>query len=492
MASNIISSFLSQWFGDFTKKELFKFIKLGIIFCLIIGIYWSLRALKDSIFQEMVGAEYQPYAKMISLFLLLPVVMIYSKLVDNFSRKQVFYILSIIYGVATILFSLIMIWNGIGVKVITPSLWNIIAWVWYVFVESFGSIVVALFWAFATEITPPESGKRGFSLVVMIGQIGGMLIPLLSLTYIMGEWKLLNSGTIIMLFGVAIFLIIPLVWYFLKTTPSELLTGFSPSTKAILDKDEAANALSKGLEDKKDKQNTGFMQGLKLVIYNPYLLSIFFIIFFYETIATVIEYHFKLMTKAQIPNVNLRTIYLSEYGIYANLGTFLCLLFGINNITRRLGVTTALSAVPIFVAIAVAIFKFHSSLSALFWIMVCAKALNYALNGPAMKQLYIPLTDEARYKSQAWIETFGSRGSKGIGSTISALHKPLVIKVNGVGWTNFDKVRKLFYGATDLGSSWHIAITSYLFFGICGLWFFLALYLGRSYQKAVDKNEVVC
>ena len=45
------------------------------------------------------------------------------------------------------------------------------------FVESFGSLIVALFWAFATDITSPESGKKGFSLVVMIGQIGGILGP---------------------------------------------------------------------------------------------------------------------------------------------------------------------------------------------------------------------------------------------------------------------------------------------------------------------------
>ena len=33
--------------------------------------------------------------------------------------------------------------------------------------------------------------------------------------------------------------------------------------------------------------------------------------------------------------------------------------------------------------------------------MVGSKAINYALNGPALKQLYIPTTTDVRFKAQA-------------------------------------------------------------------------------------------
>ena len=36
-------------FGDFDKEELKKFLLLGLIFGLIIGIYWTLRPMKDAI-----------------------------------------------------------------------------------------------------------------------------------------------------------------------------------------------------------------------------------------------------------------------------------------------------------------------------------------------------------------------------------------------------------------------------------------------------------
>ncbi len=37
-------------FGEFEKEELKKFLHMGLIFALMIGAYWTLKPLKDSIF----------------------------------------------------------------------------------------------------------------------------------------------------------------------------------------------------------------------------------------------------------------------------------------------------------------------------------------------------------------------------------------------------------------------------------------------------------
>ena len=47
--------------------------------------------------------------------------------------------------------------------------------------------------------------------------------------------------------------------------------------------------------------------------------------------------------------------------------------------------------------------------------MVFSKGLNYALNQPSKEQLYIPTTPETKYKVKAFMEMFGSRGSKAVG-----------------------------------------------------------------------------
>ncbi len=49
-----------QWicrfnFGNFEKDEFKKFLRMGAIFALMIGVYWTLRPLKDAVFIQLVG-----------------------------------------------------------------------------------------------------------------------------------------------------------------------------------------------------------------------------------------------------------------------------------------------------------------------------------------------------------------------------------------------------------------------------------------------------
>ena len=140
-------------------------------------------------------------------------------------------------------------------------------YVWYLFVESFGSLAVALFWAFATDTTKPPSAKKGFPLVVTIGQMGGIIFPfsIAGLPYRLG----FETDTLsIMILGIIILLIIPLFRSFLIRTPKHLMTSFKGKTEVHHDND----------------QEPGFFEGLKLVGAHKYLIGIFCVNFFYEFI----------------------------------------------------------------------------------------------------------------------------------------------------------------------------------------------------------------
>ncbi len=457
-------------FGDFDKEELKKFLLLGLIFGLIIGIYWTLRPMKDALFQDIVGATWQPRAKWLSLLVVFPLVIIYSKLVEMLPRHVLFYVLSLAYGITTLVIVWFMFDPNIGLANVTASPSRILGWVWYVFVESFGSLVVALFWAFATDITTADSAKKGFSLVVMIGQIGGFTAPAIFCKIPL--WLNVSNAYTVLICGILMFCIIPLVMFFMASVPKDQMKGFQE-------------------QGHKDEVEPGFMEGLKLMLSQPYLLGILGIIMFYEVIVTVFDYYFKIMVDSQILDKQLKSAYLGDYAVYANLATFLCLIFGISNIQRRLGLTTSLTLMPLIVGLAVVVFKFYTAIRPLFWLMVASKAINYALNSPSMKQLYIPTTKDVRYKSQAWIESFGSRGSKATGSAINDLHKN-ALATNGPEWSDYAFQRANMFGPKDTGTFWHIALSSYLFFGIIALWVVVALYLGRTYQKHVDEGKVVC
>ncbi len=457
-----------QWvcrfnFGTFEREEFKKFLRMGLIFALIIGAYWTLRPLKDSIFIHLVGKYQLPFAKTISVIALLPLVMFYTKLIEKTSREKMLIILPCFYGIAILLMSLLMFFLQASSEQLARGSFlgslstQAIGYFWYLFVESFGSLMVALFWAFAADTTEPSHAKRGFPLVVAIGQIGGILFPY-GIGGLPHRLKLLTDSLSIFLLGLFILCIIPMIRYFLKKTPKDLLQAFHGGNEKTVEK----------------KQEPGFLEGLKLLVKNRYLLCIFASNFIYEVAVTIFDFNFKLAAGSVYSGVALSN-YLSIYGSIVNVISLSCLLLGISNITRFLGIKTALSLMPIIVGFALFGFVTLDSLSFLFGLMVGSKAINYALNGPALKQLYIPTTPDVKFKAQAWIETFGSRSSKQAGSIFNMSLSPLQ---NTFGML--------------VGRSYYLTLSLILCAPLLVLWFIVALFLGNSFKKAVRDNKTIC
>lgn len=458
-----------QWlfrpiFGDFEREEFKKFLRMGLIFAFIIGCYWTMRVLKDSVFINLVGKDMIPWAKTASLVFLFPLVIFYTKLLDKYSRENIFYTLAAFYGILTLTFGTLLL---LGVQAPAAEIaartglafygTKVFGYLWYVFVESYGSLVVALFWAIATDITSPDSAKKGFSLVVAIGQLGGIVGPL----FISGLPKKLGFETsAVSLFicsSVTLSLVL-LMKYLFTATPKHLLTSFHGKNEKSAEKE----------------QEPGFLEGLKLLLTHKYLMGIFGVIFIFEMITTIFDFNFKVLAGTHYTGVELDA-YLGRYGSMVNLVALLCLLCGISNVTRILGVGVALALMPIIFGGALVGFATLSDINFYFWLMVSCKAINYALNGPAIKQLYIPTTHDVRFKSQAWIETFGSRGSKEAGSILNMSYGPL----------------QRAFGA-ELGRTYYVALAGTFGAALVVIWFFTALFLGRTYNKAIETKSVVC
>lgn len=449
-------------FGDFEREEFKKFIRMGLIFALIIGVYWTLRPLKDAIFIQLVGKYQLPFAKTISVIALLPLVMFYTKLLERTSREKMLIILPSFYGITILCFSVAMLLTQASTETLslksplTALGIKSLGYLWYLFVESFGSLVVALFWAFAADTTEPAHAKRGFPLVVAIGQVGGIICPY-GIGGLPHRLHLSTDALSMAILGILVLLIIPLVRYLLKKTPEHLMSSFQTIP-----------------ENQNNQHETGFFEGLKLLLKNRYLLGIFAANFIYEVVVTIFDFNFKIAAGSVYSGVALSN-YLSIYGSSVNIISLACLLLGISNVTRFLGVGVALAAMPVIVGLALFGFMSLNSLTFLFILMVGSKAINYALNGPALKQLYIPTTADVKFKAQAWIETFGSRLSKQSGSIFNMTLNPLQ---NAFG--------------TLAGKSYYLMLSGVICFPLLALWFVVAIFLGASFKKAVSAKTTIC
>ena len=446
-----------EWFGDFNKQELKKFFLLGLAFGFIIGIYWTLRVAKDSVFMSVVGREYLGWAKIVSLIFLLPIVIVYSKMLDRFPRHRILYVLSIFYALCTLIFGFLFFHPVIGLTNTDLSPYRLVGWAWYVFVESYGSLMAAAFWAFATDTTSPDGARKGFPFVVLVAQTVSVLGPLF-LAPLARPDRLGSTAYVVVICGALIFMVLLLIALFVRVVPAQEMVGYKEADR-----------------DNEKESSPGFFEGLRLLISQPYLLGIFSIIAIYEAIITIIDFNFKNMVGETMLTEATRMSYLGEYALWVNVISALCLLLGAGNIQRRLGLRVSLMVMPFIVGGAVWMFYAYQVVHVLFWIMVAAKALNYAINAPSMKQLYVPTSKNAKYKSQAWIETFGSRSSKASGSMVNNCRAPLV---------------RLF------GS--HTGVQLYLLMSVgvstilLVVWLGIAFYLGTSYMRAVKKKQVIC
>lgn len=446
------SATIKTWWGTFTRPELKKFSLLGGIFSFTIGVYWLLRPIKDGVFNQYVGAQYIPTAKLVSLVVVIPLVILYSKLVDAFPRQRVFYALSVIYALLALGLGLIMLHPDLGIHMAVsgqghPTFWGrLIGWFAYSYVESFGSIMVALFWAFASDTTTPDSAKRGYAIVAFGAQLGGILGPLVAATQAekIGVPTLLMVASMVML-GIGI-----MVWYFMRVTPKEELAGYQ----------------AKGAHEL-PKAKTSFLDDMKLLFSQPYLLGIFAVITLYEVIVTIFDFYLKYFASLEYTGAGAYTAYMGMYGVYVNILACICVFLGVNNIGRKLGLSVALIVMPIVIAIAAIVLAFKPTLAMAFWIMVFSKGLNYALNQPSKEQLYIPTTPETKYKVKAFMEMFGSRSSKAFGSLVNIVKQ----FVTSETFILFSTVASL---------------------GMVGVWLYAALFLAKTHKQAIAEKRVVC
>jgi ATP:ADP antiporter, AAA family len=456
--------------GGFSRPELRKFALLAGIFFLIIGSYWMMRPLKDAIFMAVVGAEFIPRAKILSLLIAFPLVLLYSRLVDIVPRHKLFYVLCSLYGVGALVFAAIMAHPELGLANTVAAVDRWWGWAWYVYVESFGSLVAgALFWAFVGDTSTPESAQRGYPLIAFGGQFGNIVGPLVLRT-LLGQCENLEMGEVsatvaqesarllswmVVIVAVMMIAIMALVRYFMAVIPKEQLVGFKPKHEVAAHK-------------------PGFFEGFKVLLSSSYLLGIFGVISFYEVIVTIFDFNFKTLINAQYASAHASTIYLCTYAMWVGIISTASIALGINGLQRLIGLGASLALLPVIIGGAVVVFQAYPQLSLLFWIMVFSKAMNYALNQPTLKQLYIPTSKEAKYKSQAFVETYGSRGAKAAGSGFNEIGKSWVQQFGPVGLQQF------------------ISYCTYVSAGIISVWLLVALSLGKTYHAAVRDQREIC
>ena len=404
--------------GDLKGEEFkkFAFLALGMFF--IIGSFWPIKILKDSVFINMIGPTFIPRAKLLSLCLFFILVVAYSRIVSYISREKIIYMLVGVFASLGMIFSYFLSHKTIGVANTTMDPLRIIAWTFYLYVESYAGILVALYWSFINDITTPESAKRGYGMIIFGSQAGGLIAMFVS-SYVVSDTSryVFITPWIIRISMILLILMAVVIYFFHKIVPKKEFKGY---------------LVKKEIQEDSLPTSVGFFEGLKILFSRPYVAGIFSIIFFYEIIATMMQFHMHVLAKSTYIYPALVMRFLFNFGLTVQLTACIFSLLGTSYFQRIFGIRFCLVLYPILLGIFICGYMIYPTIFFITAVMITAKSMNYALNVPAKEVLYIPTSKNIRYKSKAWIDVFGARFAKGTGSFVNEIIGSLVYVTGGI------------------------------------------------------------
>lgn len=458
----MITGIVQFFYPAIKREEVKKYCLLGLAFFFTIGAYWLLRLLKDAVLFKLAfpvslgyasdeGRLWYPFAKAISPWVVLGVVVIYTKLVDMFEKHKLFYIIASFYTLAfTAIATILFCQANYGSEFVGAPILKYTGLANYLLTESLGSVLVALFWSFTVSSSTSDQAKRTFPLIVALGQIGSIGGSSLLLMKFSQTWPL---------FFVAVAFLAGLILtirYLMISVP--------------------ASEMKSDKEEKKSKPD--MLGGIKLLLTEPYLIGVLVVSTFYEIAGTIVDYQMKSQA-AIIPSLDFNW-FLGIFGVAVNGLAFFMALLGTSSLMKRYGIRICLLVYPVSFAISlVSLYMYYQTgvatplnlLWATFGVMLIVKAASYAVNNPVKEMMYIPTSKDAKFKAKGIIDMIGGRTAKASGAQIGG---SLNIKGNPAASIH----NLMLYG-------------SLIGLGVIGVWIIAALYVGRKNQQLVRNNETI-
>ena len=406
-----------------------KLLLLSSCFFFVIASYSIIKPLKTSVFNSLVGIDYLPMTKYLTIILMIPAMFLYSSLVDRVRRYQVAYFFFSLYALLCLLFAYFLMHPAYGLTNTFQSKYRVLGWAFYVLMDFFPIFIVSTFWAFTNSVNSPDSAKDDYGYIVSASKIAGITSPLVG-------WSLINmtgwtkTGTIPLLVGICSVLLIlaaVMMLQLIRRVPGKYLHGY-----------EAVYQLEKERKKETAKRGgmRGFFDGFKLMITQPYLFGIFGLVYSYEIISALLDYQMQFMAVAQYKNDigDIASFNLLYTSAFQGLGLFFA-FFGTRKLLKRLDVQICLVSVPVLVSVLLLGLKAFPTLVGVSIAMVFLRALNYGFNVPIREILYIPTIKDVKFKSKAWIDSFGRTFSKTSGATINLMamgHGPTACFATGI------------------------------------------------------------
>lgn len=454
---------LKDYLNITSRYDAIKVTIIALCFFIVLGSYTVVRELKDSVFVLIVGYKYMPDIKNLATLLMIPLIFFYSWLVGRVKKHWLIVIYTLLFGIGGLIGAYFLHHPLIGLTNTTASGSRLFGWIFYLFLEGYSPFVVSLLWAYMNSISKPEEIKNRYMLVTVTSKLGGAIGACLAWLFMSKYFtagQALSETTVhvyIMAIASCALLIIPfLIFYLIYKVPCEYLRGYGdpqPHCK-VGNKDDSILP---------EKSGSGFT----LLFKYPYVLGIFGMIFFWETISVIFNYmKIGIGLKEASGSMLAFGAFLYKNAMFAHILALIVTIVGTSSLINLIGERFALMAIPLFIGSAIIMCLFFQSANVVIATYIFIKSINYSFGYPLREGLYIPTTDAIRFKSKSWIDSFGAKIAKAFGSIYNK---------------SIQFVPIMFLHSVQF--SFFIIITL--------LWTALAYSLGKRWAHAVKNGEVI-
>ena len=338
-------------------------------------------------------------------------VAVFTLLARSFRRQQLTCILSAFFILCYVVYSLILDNAGGGT-----------VWSFYLFGDLFSTLMVATFFAFLNDSVDSGSAKRLYGLIGLGGVSGGFFgsavvgVNVKSLSPALSMWLCVAIAVVIVLIALAAG----------RVVSRKLAAPVEESDAPEPSETEAAPS-----ED--SPKGNPALEGARLALRSPYLLSVVAIVGLYEMVSTIMDFQFTSTVLHYLDGPEIGEHFPRVF-TFTNMVALVVQLFLTSLVMTRFGVGTALLFLPVAALLGSAGFLVAPVLLMGSLLNTTDNAFSYSINQSAKEALYVPTTRDEKYKAKAFIDMFVQRFAKALAVGLSLLITTLFAGYSSIRW----------------------------------------------------------
>jgi AAA family ATP:ADP antiporter len=373
-------------------------------FFLIITALYQLKPASRSLFIEALGTDRLPYVWIATAVILALLITWYQRLVARHTR---------VYVVLASCGLFVALLVGFRVALAQPSLAKPAAVGFYIFVDIFSVVLVEQFWSLTNTLYSTGQSKRWYGLIGIGGLLGGVTGGALAAALI--HYTPVTTVDLTLVAAAILLLLMALTLIMYRLGLYRERPGVAPMATTA----------------------AGAIRGWRSLVRARYLLLIAAILLLAQFAQPLVEYQFLKTVEKIYPHRELRTEFLSGFFSALSMVAIVVNLVITPLVLRYLGVVGGLLVQPLVLGVSSVGFMAQPLLLAAEIVKISDRGLSYSINRAARELLYVPIDPVLIYQAKAWIDMFGYRLFKVLGSALILLLTqwlPLGISTTQLSW----------------------------------------------------------